>query len=489
MTLVLRYAARSDRGLVRANNQDSVYAGPRLLAVADGMGGHAAGEVASKIVIAALAPLDDEDPRHDLLMQLEDATIAGNDAITELVAEEPELEGMGTTLTAMLFSGNRLGMVHVGDSRAYLHRDGVLSQITHDDSFVQSLVDEGRLSQDEAANHPQKSLLLRALTGGDVEPSLTIREARADDRYLLCSDGLTGPVSDDSLQEALEISDPQDCADRLVELALRGGGPDNITVIVADIVDVEYGEVRPIVGGAVSGADEDTDTPNTAAGRAAAVNPARSAPQQIGPDATQNGASSHKRRWLIAAVLLVLVLIVGALVGRAWIRTNYYVGVRDGRVAVFQGVTGSIFGIALQGVAQQACVTAGGDLRLTPPQALTAPGCAPLRLTDLRPSARAQVNGGLPGGSLNDSRSQITQLIGTELLPTCTPAPVTTSPSATTPSATTPSAPTSAAPTTAAAPPVPGAPNTTTAPVTTTPRGTDLASPSQVASQDCRAER
>jgi len=159
MTLVLRYAARSDRGLVRSNNQDSVYAGPRLLAVADGMGGHAAGEVASKIVIAALAPLDDEDPRHDLLLQLEDATLAGNEAITELVADEPELDGMGTTLTAMLFSGNRLGMVHVGDSRAYLLREGVLSQITHDDSFVQSLVDEGRLTEEEAANHPQRSLL------------------------------------------------------------------------------------------------------------------------------------------------------------------------------------------------------------------------------------------------------------------------------------------------------------------------------------------
>ncbi len=483
MTLVLRYAARSDRGLVRANNQDSVYAGPRLLAVADGMGGHAAGEVASKIVVAALAPLDDDDPGHDLLMQLEDATLAGNEAITELVADEPELDGMGTTLTAMLFSGNRLGMVHVGDSRAYLYRGGVLSQITHDDSFVQSLVDEGRLTQEEAANHPQRSMLLRALTGGNVDPSLTIREARADDRYMLCSDGLTGPVSDESLQEALSISDPQDCADRLVELALRGGGPDNITVIVADVVDVEYGEDRPIVGGAVSGSDEDVDTPNTSAGRAAAVNPARLSPQQTEPAASA-ATKSHKRRWLIVAGLVVLVLLVGALIGRAWIRTNYYVGVRDGQVAVFQGVTGSIFGIPLQGVAEQACVTSGGQFTLTPPDSPTAPGCTPLRLTDLRPSARAQVNTGLPGGTLEESRSQIGQLIGSELLPACAAAPATTSVTPAQP------APTPSAPPTAAPPPVPGLPGlpATTPPTVSTPRGIDLPPPSQVAGQDCRAD-
>jgi len=158
VTLVLNYAARSDRGLVRSNNQDSVYAGPRLLAVADGMGGHAGGEVASKVVIAAVAPLDEDEPGRDLLSQLADAVLAGNDAIIELVAEDPELTGMGTTLTAVLFAGNRLGLAHVGDSRAYLLRDGDLTQITHDDTFVQSLIDEGRLSADEAASHPQRSL-------------------------------------------------------------------------------------------------------------------------------------------------------------------------------------------------------------------------------------------------------------------------------------------------------------------------------------------
>src|SRR4051794_40693460 len=209
MTLVLRYSARSDRGLVRQSNQDSVYAGPRLLALADGMGGHAAGEVASKLVISALVPLDDDEPGDDLLAELHAATVEGNAAITNLIAEQPDLEGMGTTLTAILFAGNRIGLVHIGDSRAYLMRDGQLSQITKDDTFVQSLVDEGRITPEEVHTHPQRSLLLRALTGHDIDPSLTVREARAGDRYLLCSDGLSGVVSAETLAETLRIADPK----------------------------------------------------------------------------------------------------------------------------------------------------------------------------------------------------------------------------------------------------------------------------------------
>ena len=196
MTLVLRYAARSDRGLVRANNEDSVYAGARLLALADGMGGHAAGEVASQLVIAALAHLDDDEPGGDLLAKLDSAVRAGNAAIAAQVEMEPDLEGMGTTLTAILFDGNRIGLVHIGDSRGYLLRDGELAQITKDDTFVQTLVDEGRITREEAHSHPQRSLIMRALTGHEVEPTLTMREARAGDRYLLCSDGLSDPVSE-----------------------------------------------------------------------------------------------------------------------------------------------------------------------------------------------------------------------------------------------------------------------------------------------------
>ncbi len=232
MTLVLRYAARSDRGLVRSNNEDSVYAGARLLALADGMGGHAAGEVASQLMIAALAHLDDDEPGEDLLGKLEAATREGNDSIADHVEEEPELDGMGTTLTAILFSGSKLGLVHIGDSRAYLLRDDHLTQITRDDTFVQSLVDEGRITAEQAHTHPQRSLIMRALTGNEIEPTLTVREARAGDRYLLCSDGLSDVVSDETIENTMREGSQEQCADRLIELALRSGGPDNVTVVV-----------------------------------------------------------------------------------------------------------------------------------------------------------------------------------------------------------------------------------------------------------------
>ena len=229
MTVALRYAVRSDRGLMRTNNEDSVYAGPRLLALADGMGGHAAGEVASNVVISTLTHLDEDRPVDDLLSTLRDATAAANNNLRAMVEQDPNLDGMGTTLTALLFAGSRVGLVHVGDSRAYLVRNGTLTQITHDDTFVQALIDEGRLTEEEASSHPQRSLILHALNGAEVEPDLSIREARIGDRYLLCSDGLSDVVSRDTLLEALQLPAPHHSADRLVELALRAGGPENVT--------------------------------------------------------------------------------------------------------------------------------------------------------------------------------------------------------------------------------------------------------------------
>ncbi|BDH55101.1 PP2C family serine/threonine-protein phosphatase [Tsukamurella sp. PLM1] len=281
MSLVLRYAARSDRGLVRSNNEDSVYAGARLLALADGMGGHAAGEVASQLMINALAPLDDDEPGGDLLGTLEEAMVAGNETIAEQVAEDPELDGMGTTLTAILFAGSKLGLIHVGDSRGYLRRDGQLTRITKDDTFVQTLVDEGRITAEQAHTHPQRSLIMKALTGHEVEPTLTLREAKSGDVYMLCSDGLSDVVSDETIGETLALAteDVDAAADRLIELALRSGGPDNVTVVVARVEDTSFGQSRPIVGGAANEDDEDYVPPaNTAAGRAAALRPPRKAP-------------------------------------------------------------------------------------------------------------------------------------------------------------------------------------------------------------------
>src|SRR5690606_20470564 len=207
--------------------------GPRLLAVADGMGGMAAGDVASNIVIAALAHLDEDVPSNAPLDALRQAVEAANQQIREAVEKNPAMEGMGTTLTGMLFGGNKIGMVHIGDSRAYLLRDNELTQITRDDTYVQLLVDEGRITEVEANTHPQKSLLMRALDGRDTDAEYWLRQVMPGDRYLLCSDGLSGVVTDETIAATMrEYADPHQCADRLIQLALRAGGPDNITVIV-----------------------------------------------------------------------------------------------------------------------------------------------------------------------------------------------------------------------------------------------------------------
>src|SRR6266581_7519681 len=239
MTLALRYTVRSDVGLLREGNEDSAYAGPHLLAIADGMGGHAAGEVASSVAISALADLDSEVPVDHLLEALAAAVAAASNTLHEMSLEDPSVEGMGTTLTALLWSGSTVAICHIGDSRAYLLRDGEFRQITRDHTLVQSLVDDGRLTPEAAATHPQRSLLLRALDGRtEAEPDLSVREVTAGDRYLLCSDGLSDVVTEQTLHKTLvTITDPDDAVMQLIELAIRGGGPDNITVIVADVVD------------------------------------------------------------------------------------------------------------------------------------------------------------------------------------------------------------------------------------------------------------
>ena len=428
MTLVLRYAARSDRGLVRANNEDSVYAGARLLALADGMGGHAAGEVASQLVIAALAHLDDDEPGGDLLSKLDAAVREGNSAIAEHVEADPELEGMGTTLTAILFAGNRLGLVHIGDSRGYLLRDGELTQITKDDTFVQTLVDEGRITAEEAHSHPQRSLIMRALTGHEVEPTLIMREARAGDRYLLCSDGLSDPVSHETILEALQIPDVAESADRLIELALRGGGPDNVTVVVADVIDYDYGQTQPILAGAVSGDDDNAAPPNTAAGRASAFNPRRNATKRVVPQPEEPVRRPRsRRRMMMAAVLLLLVVLAGLAIGREIVRSNYYVSQHDGAVSIMRGVQGSFLGLALQEPYLLGCLNARNELSLiSAGQSRDNLDCRLLGVSDMRPSERAQVVAGLPSGSLDEAIAQIEELARSSLLPICAARPATT---------------------------------------------------------------
>jgi serine/threonine protein phosphatase PrpC len=241
-TLAIRYAARTDIGQVRETNQDSAYAGSRLLAVADGMG--SGGARASAAVIEALKPLDSALPAGDLLNALEQAVEQASTSVGALGETGPDRQ-TGTTVTAMLWSGSQLALVHIGDCRAYLLRDGELFQITHDHTVVQSLLDEGRITPEEAASHPQRSLLLRAIDGSAVELDTSLHDARAGDRYLLCSDGLTSVVSPEVIRDTLRgAGDPDDAAGRLIEVANAGGGPDNVSCVVADIVPV----AAPVAG-------------------------------------------------------------------------------------------------------------------------------------------------------------------------------------------------------------------------------------------------
>jgi protein phosphatase len=454
MTLVLRYSARSDRGLVRQNNQDAVYAGPRLLALADGMGGHAAGEVASSLVISALAPLDEDDPGDDLLAELREATVEGNAAITRHVADSPDLEGMGTTLTAILFAGTRLGLVHIGDSRAYQLREGTLSQITKDDTFVQSLIDEGRITEEEAHTHPQRSLLLRAITGQDIEPSLTMREARPGDRYLLCSDGLSGVVSDETLAETLATyRDPRECADRMIELALRGGGPDNITCIVADVVDIDFGDDAPIVGGSAGDGRDEGPHPDSAAARASATTMTRALPRV---EPVPVAAAPRKRptlRIIAAVAAVVLVLAAAGGLARLWVMQQYYVGLDTDQVTIFQGVRGDVLGLPLHDVVQRTDLT----------------------VDDLTESDRSALDNGIVStNGLEGAQSVVTMLTDRKLKP----CPVISATSV------------AAAPTTAAAAPVPapaaGQPNPVPPP-TTTPTTTPLPQATGIPGVTCRA--
>ncbi|MFD3331130.1 Stp1/IreP family PP2C-type Ser/Thr phosphatase [Streptomyces sp. NPDC058700] len=430
MSLSLRFAAGSHKGMIREGNEDSGYAGPRLLAIADGMGGQAAGEVASSEVISTLVTLDDDVPGSDILTSLGTAVQRANDQLRMMVEEDPQLEGMGTTLTALLWTGQRLGLVHVGDSRAYLLRDGVLTQITQDHTWVQRLVDEGRITEEEATTHPQRSLLMRALGSGDhVEPDLSIREVRAGDRYLICSDGLSGVVSHQTLEDTLaSYQGPQETVQELIQLALRGGGPDNITVIVADVLDVDGGDTlaghlsdTPVIVGAVAENQaaqlNDGGAMQTPAGRASGLGRA-SAHQQppaggFGPPGSgddhgyggmppQGSFESYTdddfvkprtgRKWLKRSFLLVLALAVvggGLYGGWRWTQTQYFVGSKDQHVALYQGISQDLAWVSLSKVEKDH------------PE---------IELKYLPAYQRKQVEDTIAGGSLGKARTKIAEL-------------------------------------------------------------------------------
>jgi protein phosphatase len=380
MTLALRYAVRSDVGLLREGNEDSAYAGPRLLAVADGMGGHAAGEVASAVTIGAMAELDASlaaDPvvaDDDMMTDLSNAVGAANMRLQQMIMANPAVEGMGTTLTAVLWHDGHVAVCHIGDSRGYLLRDGELYQITHDHTLVQSLVDEGRITEDDVSTHPQRSLLLRALDGRTLaEPDLSVHESQLGDRYLLCSDGLSGVVSDETLRDVLaDIPDPDAVARQLIDLAIRGGGPDNITCIVADVVDnsTTRASMAPILAGAAANGTDPRSQQVPGTGPFATVGRTATAPQPMLTDdePIQNGAlnpspngtvvkdrrrhrAARRKRWPIVTtslVVLVAVIVVGGYIAYRYTQDQYYVATdTSGEVVIYQGVNQSVIGISL----------------------------------------------------------------------------------------------------------------------------------------------
>ncbi|WP_018157504.1 PP2C family protein-serine/threonine phosphatase [Demetria terragena] len=381
MPIALHYAARTDIGVgSKTRNEDSGYAGPDLLVLADGMGGHAAGDVASSTVVGELVELDGVSlGADDAQDQLRSAVIRANSHLRQAMDGSEDLDGMGTTCIALLRAGNNLVVANIGDSRAFLMRDGKLTQITKDHSFVQALLDDGRITAEEAEHHPQRNMVTRVLTGReDDEPDLSLREGKIGDRYLLCSDGLSDYVAKSSIQEVMAKAEtPAEAADRLIDMALRGSTRDNVTVVIADVVDqANAPSNHPEVVGAAADlhtaphADETQLAPQTPAAKAAALRreanqqppaspPPAGGPEGAGPPApsgpqlaeeASGSRQSTRFRWGLLAGVIVLILAVAAFVGYRWSQQQYYVASQDGYVTIHQGIPQDLGPLSLHSV-------------------------------------------------------------------------------------------------------------------------------------------
>ncbi|MFT2817382.1 PP2C family protein-serine/threonine phosphatase [Leifsonia sp. A12D58] len=378
MATVSQSAAVSNVGKVRSNNQDSGYAGHFLFVVADGMGGHAGGDIASAITTKRVMEADHPyQSAQDAEFALQAALIAANSQLADTVFEHSELTGMGTTVSALVVLDDQVAIAHIGDSRIYLLRDGELSQITTDHTFVQRLVDSGRITEQEAAVHPRRSVLMRVL--GDVESSpeidTSILATHEGDRWLICSDGLSGVVSNTAIANALLSGLPaRQVAERLIKESLDAGAPDNVTIVVVDIGSgASRHETPAIVGSA-------------AAPLAFGEEPARNRPLRLPalrlhpvreshfePDSQdylseliEEDARRAKRRkvsWLVAIILLVVAIVGGAILGYQWTQTRYFVGVEGNSVVIYRGVQQDLGPIKLSSVYEKTDVSVS-DLRV-----------------------------------------------------------------------------------------------------------------------------
>lgn len=371
MTTHAKSAALSNVGKIRSNNQDSGYAGTQLFVVADGMGGHAGGDVASAIAIRRIRETDREyTSPGDAEFALQSSLIAANQLLAETVFEHQELTGMGTTVSAMLRVGDSMAIAHIGDSRIYLYREGELSQITADHTFVQRLVDSGRITPEEAAVHPRRSVLMRVL--GDVDAAPEIDTAtlgtQPGDRWLICSDGLSSYLAEERIKKALAMGlDAEQTSKRLVKETLDHGAPDNVTVVIVDVDESGDSALdEPVtVGSAAAPLTFESD-----AGRKqlrlptillhplkVATTPEDSHFEPESDEYLAELIAEDKRRrrrrritWLTALVVAIAALVTGLVLTYQWTQDHYYVGQEQGTVVIYKGVQQSLGPISLSSV-------------------------------------------------------------------------------------------------------------------------------------------
>jgi serine/threonine protein phosphatase PrpC len=360
-------AAISHVGKIRSNNQDSGYAGNRLFMVADGMGGHAGGDVASAIALKRIIEADvPYETAAEAELALQEAITAANGELADTVFEHPELTGMGTTVDAIVVVGDEIALAHIGDSRIYLYRDGELSQITVDHTFVQRLVDSGRITAEEAMVHPRRSVLMRVLGDVDSAPEIDtqVLMTHPGDRWLICSDGLSGVIDNDSIKKALAEELPaHQVAQKLVKDSLDHGAPDNVTVVIYDVgAEPTPAATSPVVVGSAAKplAFESHEPRRTGllpslrlhSGRATPSGPSHfeSAAEDYYDELIEEDARRAKRRrltWLVGSIVIALAIILAVLLAYAWTQTRFYVGSDTNTVVIYQGIQQDVGPISL----------------------------------------------------------------------------------------------------------------------------------------------